>query len=198
MSSATSRRSATRRRDSQKDQLFCRLTLCVCFRALRSRLSSHCFFLSSFMRSPQVRMHATLMSRLNSCTGFKKAPLSFGSKICDVFSVCKENPSGTAMVSVELADGTDIFDDGTRVRVGQARRRPTGRRNCPNNALTSLADNFAAERHRARVVSRTGRGLERLEVAGYEARRRSPDPDSRCNPFEEVGASRIDRTQLCS
>lgn len=67
-----------------------------------SFFSCICFHLASFARSNsslQTRIQATLRSRLNSCTGFRNAPLSFGRRMCEVFSVCKLNPSGTVIAS---------------------------------------------------------------------------------------------------
>jgi hypothetical protein len=43
-------------------------------------------------------MHATLMSRLNSWTGFTKASFEEGKRTCELFSVCRLNPSGTVGV----------------------------------------------------------------------------------------------------
>lgn len=48
-------------------------------------------------------MHATLKSLLNSCTGFRKASLLSGSKMCDVFSVWSLKPGGTSIAAVEAA-----------------------------------------------------------------------------------------------
>jgi hypothetical protein len=48
-------------------------------------------------------MHATLKSLLNSWTGFRKASLFSGSKMCDVFSVWSLKPGGTSIVAVEVA-----------------------------------------------------------------------------------------------
>lgn len=62
-----------------------------------SLFSDHHFSFAFAISSLHTLIHAILISRLNSCTGFKNA--SFEDKrIWDVFSVCKVKPSGTVIV----------------------------------------------------------------------------------------------------
>lgn len=79
------------------------------------RFSSACLHFASLILSSSslhVMIQATLRSRLNSCTGFRKASLVEGSKMCDVFSVCNVKPSGivielsVAMLAKETIEAT--------------------------------------------------------------------------------------------
>lgn len=59
-----------------------------------SIFSLHFLSFPALSSSLQTRMHATLISLLNSCTGFKNASSVAGRRMRALFSVCRVKPSG--------------------------------------------------------------------------------------------------------
>ena len=120
------------------DTLFCFLffgppsAFLACF-------NSHFLFFSSFDKAPHVWMQATLKSRLNSCTGFKKASLLFGSRMLEEFSVWRRKPSGTMM-----SDWAIVYRRRLKERekaIVQVKRR-RGREELDRKAERILSDYF--------------------------------------------------------